>query len=147
MDTNLIDSIEWGCLEHAYGPAIDTPKELANLIGDNEDDRDDAVNGFLYSSAYHQGTVYSCTPSVIRCVIYIIENEDISALKTIGAPLIRELLRFISICSVTWRFVPEIGEAAFLGYRTYLQYLDHPDSKTADYAKELVEFCKAYENR
>ncbi|WP_444941523.1 hypothetical protein ACJJI3_03555 [Microbulbifer sp. ZKSA004] len=146
MDTSLIDSIDWKNLVHAYGPAIDAPKELANLIGDDEDDRDDAVNGFLYSSAYHQGTVYSCTPSVIRCVIYIIETEDISSLETIGAPLVRELLCFVNICARTWRFVPEIGEAAFVGCNLCKDYLDHADSKTSAYAKELTDFCKVYEN-
>ncbi|MGL6162552.1 hypothetical protein [Microbulbifer sp.] len=146
MDTSLIDSIDWQNLEHAYGPAIDAPKELANLVSGDEDDRDDAVNGFLYSSAYHQGTVYSCTASVVRCVIHIIKNEDVYSFETIGAPLIRELLCFISICAHTWRFEPETGAAAFEGCDVYKDYLDHPDSKTAGYAKELTDFCSTYEN-
>jgi len=146
VNTTLIDSINWEGLQHAYGKALDAPRELANLVGENEDKRDDAVNGFLYSSAYHQGSVFSCTPSVMQCVIAIIKYEDISNLETIGAPLIRELLCFLSICAITWKSEPEIGKVAFSGRNLYSEYLNHPDDKTANYAKELLDFCCTYEN-
>ena len=144
MDTTLINSIDWESLNHAYGKATNGPKELVNLLSENEDDRDDAVNDFLYSSAYHQGTVYSCTPSVMRCVIHIIKHEDITTLETIGAPLIRELFHFLSICGINWKTHPKIAEALYEGRKIYKEYLSFSDPNTVNSAKELINFCNEY---
>jgi len=146
MTTDFINSFDWGSLNHAYGKAFDAPKELLNLIGDDEDDRDDAVYGFLYSSAYHQGTVYSCTPCVMRCVLYIIKTEDISSIETVGKPLIQELLGFLSACAFTWKFEPEIASATYDGVDIYKDYLAHPDEQTAKHAKELLDICNEHKN-
>ncbi|WP_299775943.1 hypothetical protein [uncultured Pseudoteredinibacter sp.] len=146
MDMSFIDSIDWGSMQHAYGEASNAPAEIANLLSKDEDKRDDAVYGFLYSSAYHQGTIYSCTPSVMRCVIHIIRNEGITSLETIGKPLIQELLGFLNACAFTWRFEPDIASAAFEGRDLYREYIDHPDRKTSAHAQELLKICEQYEN-
>jgi hypothetical protein len=146
MITDFVNSFDWENLSHAYGKALDVPKELMNLVGEDEDDRDDAVYGFLYSSAYHQGTVYSCTPSVMRCVLYIIKTEDVSSLETIGKPLIQELLGFLNACAFTWKFEPEIASAAYEGLDLYKVYLTHSDALTAKHAQELLDICNAYKN-
>ncbi len=146
MTSDFINSFDWVNLSHAYGKALDAPKELLNLIGEDEDDRDDAVYGFLYSSAYHQGTVYSCTPHVMKCILYIIKNEDISSLETVGKPLIQELLGFLNACAFTWKYEPEIASAAYDGLDVYKLYLAHPDEQTKKHAQELLEICKEYRN-
>lgn len=146
MVTDFIDSFDWGNLNHAYGKALDAPKELIKLIGDDEGDRDDAVYGFLYSSAYHQGTVYSCTPCVMRCVLHIIKNEDISSLCTVGKPLIQELLGFLNACAFTWKFEPEVSSAAYEGLEIYKMYVTHSDERAVKHAQELLDICNEYKN-
>ena len=145
MDTTLIDSIDWDNLSHAYGVASDAPSELKNLLSNNQDARENAVYGFLYSSAYHKGDVYSCTPDVILCVLHIIKNEDIDSLEVISSPLIRELMGFISACARTWKFEPKIGKAVYTGKELYGNYLEHTDEATSEHARNLVKICDDYE--
>ena len=141
MESKMISSVPWNALEHAHGSAQNAPQAFDDLLGLDEDARDDAVNEFLLSSAYHQSTTYSCTPYVVRCVLHIIENEDISNLETIGAPLIRELLGFIKACTHSAKTDSKLRAEILDGLNCYKSHLEYPDSKTAKISQELVGFC------
>ena len=57
----------WSALDHAYGPAIDTPRHVRLLLARDERVRDDALD-LLGESLLHQGTVCTATPPVVRVV-------------------------------------------------------------------------------
>ena len=59
--------VDWGSLEHAYGPAVDAPGHLLALIGDDTEARSGAV-GYLDAAMLHQGSVYSATAPFITIV-------------------------------------------------------------------------------
>jgi len=60
----LIDSVDWGALEHAYGPADDVAGQLAAVtVGDDATRR--AAWSNLWGSIHHQGTVYSATAPAV----------------------------------------------------------------------------------
>ena len=67
-----LDDIDWGALEHAYGPAADVPGQLRDLVSGD----DDLVKGTLstfFSNIYHQGTIY---PATVAAVPYLAEALD-----------------------------------------------------------------------
>ncbi len=141
MASEIINSISWKTLEHAYGSAENAPQAFEDLQGDDKDARDDAVNEFLLSSAIHQYTTYSCTPYVVRCVLDIIRNGDIEALESIGAPLVRELFGFINACTPSANNDNTLRNEIINGLDCYQEYLDHHDRKTAKIANVLLKFC------
>lgn len=136
-----IGRVEWGKLEHAYGRATDAPRWLRALAGDVEAERDEAVAGFLLSSVFHQYTLYSATPHVIRFVIELLQYPDVCARPALGAPLKRELLGFLRACSSCSRGVPDVESALRAGATTYTQFSHDRDEATAEAASVLAAFC------
>ncbi len=135
----IITTIEWNKLNHAYGKADNVLKAFEDLLGANEDLRDDAVNEFLLSSALHQGTTYSCTPKVAKCVLHILKFENMEKLKTIGAPLLRELFMFLDACRYGAKKDPLLELELQEGIDIYQSNLNNQDIKTAVYANELYD--------
>lgn len=62
-----LDAVPWRTLDHAYGPAIDTPRHLRLRLAHDEQVRDDAVN-LLGESLLQEGTVFSATVAALRAV-------------------------------------------------------------------------------
>ncbi|MFE2912463.1 HEAT repeat domain-containing protein [Kitasatospora indigofera] len=62
MINNLegLDLVDWSSMGHAYGPADDVPRWLEQMASPDPEIREKAFSSF-YSSAHHQGGVYSCT--------------------------------------------------------------------------------------
>ena len=59
--------VDWGSLDHAYGPAGDAPGQLQALVGDDLQAMSNAV-GYLDAAMLHQGSVFSATAPFIRIV-------------------------------------------------------------------------------
>ncbi|HCN30883.1 MAG TPA: hypothetical protein DIT64_19615, partial [Verrucomicrobiales bacterium] len=97
----FIDYLPWDQVHHAYGQAIDARSELRRLISDDEDERMDAICGFLYSSAFHQYTIYPATPFAMLSVLRILDLPDVPDLSSgmRDRPMAFELLHFIRICA------------------------------------------------
>lgn len=74
----LLDSVPWAELDHAYGSANDIPKLLRQLL-----DRDPAVRSqtisTLYGNVFHQGTRYPATPYVIPFLIELCSSPETPA--------------------------------------------------------------------
>ena len=105
----FIDSLPWQEVTHAYGNAGDAPTELRRLLSDDEDERMDAICGFLLSSVFHQYSIYPATPYAIASVIRILESGAINALDSgMGDSMASQLLHFIRICA-------ERGQASIEG--------------------------------
>jgi len=149
----LIDSMPWQQVSHAYGPAKDAPVELRRLMAADVEERMDAICGFLYSSAFHQYSIYSATPYVIRCVANMLALEDLPELPCgmNERPMAYELLHFIRICAeqgqeaiegTTAFDAPTIEEVVSEVMPVLERYLAHSESKTREEAivlKTLVE--------
>ncbi|HPI96646.1 MAG TPA: hypothetical protein PLX38_10545 [Gammaproteobacteria bacterium] len=139
----LIDSISWDKLEDSYGPAINAPQGFIDLFSDNQDTREDAVYEFLLSSALHQYSTYSCTPYVVKCVLYISEYEDIKNLVVINCPLVRELFLFINGCLHSAQTMVELKKEIVKGKLLYEKYINHNDKLTSKYARMLFDFSSS----
>lgn len=137
IDTSIIDSIDWTGLQHAYGNASDAPEHLRNLFNSEEEfPLSEAVYGFLHSSACHQYTTYSCTPYVVRCVLYLLSKKEV------GCGLMHGVVGFVDACSVSARCQPELAREILAGADLYKQFAGHRDARVAERAKALVEFCE-----
>lgn len=55
-----LDCVAWPDLDHAYGPAADTPEWLRQLADGTDEQAEEAVQE-LWSSICHQGSVYSAS--------------------------------------------------------------------------------------
>ncbi|GAA2382883.1 hypothetical protein [Dactylosporangium salmoneum] len=63
-----LDEINWAVLNHAYGNADDVPRLLRAAAGPDEHEAGAAV-GELYSSLFHQGSVYPATAAAVPFLI------------------------------------------------------------------------------
>ena len=66
----------WPSLDHAYGPAIDTPRHLRLLLADDERVRDDALD-LLAESLLHRGSVYPATLPATRLVYRLVGDQRV----------------------------------------------------------------------
>lgn len=131
----------WDELEDAYGKATDAPIYLSQLIGEDDEAREDAINDYLYARPWHQWDVYSSTPYAIKCVHYIIKNVDVSRLKIDDTPLLYFLLHFILICTHGAKTDEKLKDAIIEGNQVYKRFQNHPNAKTAKISNKLVKFC------
>lgn len=125
----FIDSLPWKEVTHAYGNAGDAPSELRRLLSDDEDERMDAICGFLLSSVFHQYSIYPATPYAMVSVIRILESGEINTLDSgMGDSMTSQLLHFIRICAERGQasiegkpdpFAPTIEEATTSGSQFY----------------------------
>lgn len=154
-----LESISWRKLRHAYGPADDAPRWIRALNSEVEDDRTEAINHFLWSSVFHQYTVYTATPFVIPFVVEALESATLAERDDgMGHPMKRELIHFIRLCAESgqrsvqgWEAWPAprgstIEEAVRAGRRIYASYSDDAESRVRTDAAWLLNFCDAHSN-
>ena len=63
-----LDNIKWSTLHHAYGAADDVPDLLRAALSSDNAVRDNAIND-LYSTIWHQGTIYEATAYAVPFLI------------------------------------------------------------------------------
>ncbi len=71
-----IESAEWNTLEHAYGTAEDVPKLLKDLCSTNIRVVDEALKE-LFSTIWHQGTVYEATVKALPLLLEIYDEHKV----------------------------------------------------------------------
>lgn len=71
-----LDATPWPSLDHAYGPAIDTPMHLRLLLTDDDRVRDDALE-LLGESLLHQGSVCAATAPAVRLIRRLANDERV----------------------------------------------------------------------
>ncbi len=71
-----LDLIDWGSLEHAYGPANDVPDLIRGLASEQETTREQALST-LWSNVIHQGTVYSVTSYAVPFLLELLESPPV----------------------------------------------------------------------
>jgi len=70
-----LDQIPWSTLEHAYGDAGDIPNLIRAMVSTDPDEREWAQD-MLEMGPFHQGSIYSCTPFVVRFLLLIMQDQD-----------------------------------------------------------------------
>src|SRR5262245_13646464 len=107
-----LDSPDWSGLRHAYGPAADTPRKLAELREACRDPKayHEAWNrADFWSSLCHQGSVYSATFAAIPHLVGIARR--LSSGDRV------ELVVFIGCCAssagLPGTTIPEVLKAPF----------------------------------
>jgi hypothetical protein len=138
---SFIAKMPWSRLCHAYGRATDAPRAFKDLLGQDQDARDEVYYDWLYSAVFHQYTMYSATPSAIRAVLYILENEDLTDLEVMGRPLGLCLLEWLYSCARSSQGMRRVQAALREGRACYEAYVSNRDQETADLAESLIEFC------
>jgi hypothetical protein len=132
----FIEEYDWKNLEQAYGSADHAPKYLNDLISSDEYLRSEAIYGFLHSEACHQYTTYSCTAPVVRCVVFILENNNFNDFSEL-----RDILGFIRACTYSAKSKEDLKKEIVNGLRCYEKYSNHSDINICKESKGLIEFC------
>ncbi|MFE2325292.1 HEAT repeat domain-containing protein [Streptomyces sp. NPDC059385] len=70
---SLIEDTDWAGLEHAYGPAEDTPVRLIQLLAEEPEDQAEAL-GVLDMSVLHQESLYSATAPAALFIAAILHD-------------------------------------------------------------------------
>lgn len=84
-----LDTIDWKSLTHAYGEASDVPKLIRALASDHAGKREGALDA-LFSTIWHQGTVYPASASAVPFLIELVgveSQEDLPAILELLAHL------------------------------------------------------------
>ncbi len=71
-----LDNPRWSELSHAYGPAVDTPGLLGQLLAQPNRDVDDPVWDQLFGSICHQGSVYEASFAAMPHLANIAERAE-----------------------------------------------------------------------
>ncbi|RNF84946.1 hypothetical protein [Montanilutibacter psychrotolerans] len=77
-----LDSSRWGELQHAYGPALDTPSLLRQLQSLPEAAGESEPWFTLWSSLAHQGDVYSASFAAVPHVVSALASQPEQAGST-----------------------------------------------------------------
>ncbi|WP_049650928.1 HEAT repeat domain-containing protein [Kitasatospora sp. MY 5-36] len=78
MINNLegLDRVDWSSMGHAYGPADEVPLWLEQMASPDPNVRERAFSRF-YSSAHHQGDVYSCTAASLPFLFALANDPQV----------------------------------------------------------------------
>jgi hypothetical protein len=68
--------VSWSDLEHAYGPAEDTPDRLRALRDGDEEERKEAQY-WLSASIHHQGTLYPATAPAVPFLVRLARHSQV----------------------------------------------------------------------
>ncbi|MGI5525598.1 hypothetical protein ACQEUX_32295 [Micromonospora sp. CA-259024] len=132
---NGLNEINWADLLHAYGPAEDTPDLLRAMASADEDEADEALDGFV-GSVFHQGTVY---PATVPAVPFLAElastapHQRASILATVGMLADRH--------HAYGDEEEEVREAVRAQADRFPALLDDPDPEIRTYAAYTVAQC------
>jgi hypothetical protein len=129
-----LDRIPWSTLEHAYGDAGDIPNLIRALVSSDLDQREWAQE-MLDMGPFHQGSLYSCTPFVVRVLLQLVQEKDVADPSWILQYVARVLAAAISFLPISEPLTPDLEEAhaaqILVEIRAQrpllLSMLEHPD--------------------
>ena len=82
-DQQALNDVAWAEVTHAYGPAVDAPDMLRQLM-EGGDDLEEATE-FLFGALTHQGTLYSATLPVLRFCVRVLDQLSADATEQVVA--------------------------------------------------------------
>jgi hypothetical protein len=145
-----LDRIPWSTLQHAYGGAGDVPNLLRAMSSSDPDKREWAED-MLDMGPFHQGSLYSCTPFVVRVLLQLVQEE-----KTPETAWILEYVSQIADVALSYftvaELVPADPEQAYAAqilnevraqWPLVLSLLNHPDGQIRLALLRLLVLLKA----
>ncbi|MFJ9434618.1 HEAT repeat domain-containing protein [Streptomyces sp. NPDC101490] len=113
---SVIEGTSWTALEHAYGPAQDTPLRLVQLLDEDPDVQAGAL-GLLDMSVLHQESLYSATPPAALYIAAVLNDprtltphEDYSTWDDRPRPLRAALLDWLGQVAESAAYRETTGE-------------------------------------
>jgi hypothetical protein len=103
-DPDRLDDFDWTAVGHAYGPAVETPGHLVNLLSEDDQARLAALD-HLWGHVLHQGTIYAATePAAVTIARMLPDHRLEVPVRTRGdvaqqrpaKPMRAELLDFLA---------------------------------------------------
>ncbi len=140
-----LELIDWAKLEHAYGPAVDTPGVIRALASTDPDVRHNAMHE-LYSTIYHQGSFYSATAAAVPFLIELLNcksadlEELLSFLALLGQSRM-ELRREVGLAEKEIQAVRATVQAVQTGVPAYLRLLESSRLELACGAAAVLACC------
>ncbi|MEV4943855.1 HEAT repeat domain-containing protein [Streptomyces zaomyceticus] len=112
----MLEHTDWAELEHAYGPARDTPVRLVQLLNEDPEVQAGAL-GMLDMSVLHQGSLYSATAPAALYVAAVLNDpramtvhEDFSVRDDRPRPLRAALLEWLGMVAESAAYGETTGE-------------------------------------
>lgn len=135
-----LSEINWDQLTYAFGSASHLPDTIKDLTSNDEGIREDAIDG-LYSSIWHQGTVYEATAYAVPFLVELLESPEIEDKHQIVG-LLREIangeLSVNQYRSGELDWLKAAREAVVKHYDIYLNLTVEGDEKTRSAAIKLL---------
>jgi hypothetical protein len=160
-----LDKIDWKKYGHAYGEAHDVPamlRALTRLGADADDDEISEAIQPLFSTIWHQGTVYSATAIAVPFLIELLATAP-NRLKSGILHLLhccgtghgyyevhgrldayrdrREIPEFQAIIKEELKAVYAAHDAVVAGLDIYIPYLNSEDSEVREMAAMVISIC------
>ncbi|SMD23307.1 HEAT repeat domain-containing protein [Kibdelosporangium aridum] len=147
----LLEEPDWDSLQHAYGPAGDTPGLLAQLLDDDPEKQAYALSQ-IEMSVLHQGSIYSSTAPAARYIAAILPAKATLAAsesaypwddreRPLRAALLEWLANFAESATYQDADDPDVQACrAVLPeiYTAALPYVDDPDLTVREAALSVV---------
>ncbi|WP_410652817.1 hypothetical protein [Amycolatopsis sp. cmx-4-54] len=128
----MLDGIDWGSLDHAYGPATDTPTHLAALASTDPDAQRAALD-HLDVAVLHQGFPESATAPAARVVTQLLADGNL--VSEVHHALIDFLGAVANATAMAeeregfWEnLLPGLEQAIHQSYPVVLSFLENSDS-------------------
>ncbi|MFG2840772.1 hypothetical protein ACGFYE_37865 [Streptomyces zaomyceticus] len=113
---SVLEHTDWADLEHAYGPARDTPVRLVQLLNEDPEVQAGAL-GMLDMSVLHQESLYSATAPAALYVAGVLNDprtmtvhEDFSVWDDRPRPLRAALLEWLGMVAESAAYGETTGE-------------------------------------
>jgi hypothetical protein len=162
-----LEKVEWGALEHAYGPASNVPAMLRALVSKDDEEREAALWD-LFGTVWHQGTVYSASAPAVPFLIEILRAESTPADRS---GILQLLLQLANGCLpyngdydklmefhrkrwtresfarkvIEWqRHINAAHDAVCVGFGVYLDLLKHDDADLRLGAAYCLASCRKH---
>ncbi len=161
-----LDKVDWSRLSHAYGEAGNVPDLIRAVLSDDPELRDRALQE-LFSTIWHQGTVYSATAHAVPFLVELLaapgvaEKESIFSLLSciaeghsytdvhaalfdpMGAASPEEQRERASALSQELEWVQAARQAVEAGVETYLDLLADEDPEVQISAISMLSLCQS----
>jgi hypothetical protein len=140
MDSTLddLDKVDWTSVSHAYGLATDVPDTLRKLTSPDDEILDEALE-HLFSSIWHQDTVYSATAFAVTFLVQLLTEAKVGGrTKYQLITLLREISRGSGYFIVHYELDPQWSDQYLASEGTNIERQRQQEMNWVRAAREAV---------